>query len=161
HVDLFAPGYFFLTTDTANLLRWLATEAQRAGAHLRWGARFAGAKREAGRFLLAGQELSARYILGADGARSAVARTVAMGVNNRLVTGLEAAFEGLGAADPRFLHCFLNSELAPGYLAWVAPGPIHAQVGLAVGPGRRPDLAAFLAYADPLFGFSRAHRVER
>ncbi len=31
-IDLFAPGYFFLTTDTANVLRWLATEAMRAGA---------------------------------------------------------------------------------------------------------------------------------
>src|SRR6516165_6133618 len=40
HIDLFAPGYFFLTTDTAGLLRWLSDEAERASAKVLWGARF-------------------------------------------------------------------------------------------------------------------------
>src|SRR5215470_1144119 len=31
-VDLQAPGYFFLATDTPAVLRWLAGEAKRAGA---------------------------------------------------------------------------------------------------------------------------------
>ena len=42
HTDLFAPGYFFLTTDTAALLRWLASEAMRAGAHILYRTRFEG-----------------------------------------------------------------------------------------------------------------------
>src|SRR5579864_3937385 len=33
-VDLHAPGYFFHATDTAGLLRWMAGEAERAGATL-------------------------------------------------------------------------------------------------------------------------------
>ena len=41
--DLFAPGYFFLTTDTAALLRWLAQEAERAGANILFNTRFEGA----------------------------------------------------------------------------------------------------------------------
>src|SRR5215470_4146127 len=67
HVDLFSPGSFFLTTDTANLLRWLADEAVRAGARIFWSTRFTGAERIRRRFRLPELCLEARYILGADG----------------------------------------------------------------------------------------------
>jgi flavin-dependent dehydrogenase len=161
HIDLFAPGYFFLTTDTANVLRWLATEAVRAGAKILYRARFEGADREGGVFRFRGLNIAARFILGADGARSAVARAFGLGINRKYLTGLEAEYEGLAGADPHFLHCFLDSRLAPGYLGWVAPGPVVTQAGLAVGPGRRPDLKAFLAATEPIFGFSHANEVER
>lgn len=161
HIDLFAPGYFFLTTDTANVLRWLATEAMRAGAKILYRARFQGADRDGGVFRFRGLNIAACYILGADGARSAVARAFGLGVNRKFLTGVEAEYEGLAGADPRFLHCFLDSRLAPGYLGWVAPGPVVTQAGLAVGPGRRPDLRALLAATEPIFGFSNAQEVER
>lgn len=161
HIDLFSPGSFFLTTDTARLLSWLAQEAERAGARIRYGTRFAGAAREGSAFRIAGQDLVARYILGADGARSAVARHFGLGRNERFLVGVEAELADLDAADPRFLHCFLDSTLAPGYIAWVASGPRVTQVGLAAGSGRRIDFPAFLARAEPLFGFSRARIVER
>lgn len=161
NVDLFAPGYFFLTTDTANVLRWLAAEALRAGAKILYRARFEGAARGDGLFRFHGLNIAARYILGADGARSAVARAFGLGVNRKFLTGVEVEYEGLDGADPRFLHCFLDSRLAPGYLGWVASGPVVTQAGLAVGPGRRPDLKAFLAATEPIFGFSGAREVER
>jgi flavin-dependent dehydrogenase len=161
HVDLFAPGYFFLTTDTANLLRWLAMEAQRAGAHLLWRTRFEGATRERDSFRFTNLNIRARYILGADGARSAVARHFGLGRNSRFLTGVEHEYDSLPDIDPRFLHCFLNSDIAPGYLAWVAPGPTVVQAGLAVGPSRRPDLGRFLNYTDPIFHFGKARLVGR
>jgi digeranylgeranylglycerophospholipid reductase len=160
-MDLFAPGYYFLTTDTANLLRWLASEALRAGATILYRARFEGAEREGGLFRFNGINIAARYILGADGARSSVARAFKLGTNTKFLTGIEVEYEGLANADPRFLHCFLDSRLAPGYIGWVAPGPKVTQAGLAVGPGRRPDLEAFLAATEPIFGFSAARAVER
>ena len=160
-IDLFAPGYFFLTTDTANVLRWLASEAMRAGAKILYRARFEGASREGGVFRFHGLNIAARYILGADGARSAVARAFGLGRNTRFLTGIEVEYEGLSRADPRFLHCFLDSKLAPGYLGWVAPGPSVTQAGLAVGPGRRPDLKRFLAATEPIFGYAEARAVER
>jgi digeranylgeranylglycerophospholipid reductase len=160
-IDLFAPGYFFLTTDTANVLRWLSAEALRAGAKILYRARFEGADRDNGVFRFRGINIAARYILGADGARSAVARAFGLGRNEKFLTGLEIEYEGLIEADPRFLHCFLDSKLAPGYLGWVAPGPTVTQAGLAVGPGRRPDLKAFLAATEPVFGYSKARAVER
>src|SRR5690606_22335211 len=36
--DLFSPGYQFYLTDTPGVLRWLAREAARAGAEIRYGA---------------------------------------------------------------------------------------------------------------------------
>src|SRR5216117_1784058 len=39
-IDLKAPGYYFLTTDTAGLIRWLADEARRAGAEIVSGRKF-------------------------------------------------------------------------------------------------------------------------
>src|SRR6202789_2457530 len=40
-LDLHAPGYFFQATDTAGVLRWMADEAARAGAGLKFGTRVA------------------------------------------------------------------------------------------------------------------------
>ena len=45
HVDLFAPGSFFLTTETGRLLGWLAQEAMRAGAQILWRTAFEGAEK--------------------------------------------------------------------------------------------------------------------
>jgi digeranylgeranylglycerophospholipid reductase len=160
HIDLFSPGVFFLTTDTAQLLRWLASEAERAGVHFRYGVRFSGAARNDHGFRIGEFDLQTRYILGADGSRSAVARHFGLGRNEKFLIGVEAEFEGLDSADPRFLHCFLDRDLAPGYLGWVAPGPRMTQVGLAAAAPRRISLARFLEQHDPMFGFSRARVVE-
>ena len=161
HTDLFAPGYFFLTTDTAAVLRWLASEAVRAGAHILYRTRFEGAERQDGIFRFKGANIAARYILGADGGRSAVAQFFGLGRNTAFLTGLEIEYQGLDAADPRFLHCFVDSILAPGYLAWIAAGPRVTQVGLAVGPGRRPQLKRFLAATNDRFHYASAHAVDR
>jgi digeranylgeranylglycerophospholipid reductase len=100
-------------------------------------------------------------VLGADGARSAVARCFGLGRNQRFLVGVEAEFEALDAVDPRFLHCFVDRNLAPGYLAWVAPGPRVTQVGLAASAGQRTNLSAFLARTEPIFCFKGARVVER
>ncbi|MGE0204536.1 MAG: NAD(P)/FAD-dependent oxidoreductase [Hyphomicrobiaceae bacterium] len=161
HVDLFAPGYFFLTTRTAALLRWLAREAVRAGATVIFGAKFQGAERDGEHFIMGELGIRARYIVGADGGRSQVAKAFGLGRNTRFLTGLEAEYEGLERVDQRFLHCFLDSRLAPGYLAWVAPGPTVTQVGLAVHEHAKADLGAFQARTNGLFGYGEGRVVER
>ncbi len=161
HVDLFAPGSFFLTTETGRLLNWLAQEAMRAGAHILWRTPFMGATRQGGVFVFSSVNISARHILGADGAKSAVARHFGLGRNRRFLAGIEAEFDNLELADTRFLHCFVDSDLAPGYIAWVAPGPSAFHAGLAAGPGRRPHLQAFLRKSEPIFGFSGARLIAR
>ena len=65
------------------------------------------------------------------GARSGVARTFGLGRNRRLLVGLETEYEGVRGVDPDRLHVFLDSQIAPGYIAWVVPGLGVTQVGLA------------------------------
>lgn len=160
-VDLFAPGSYFLTTRTAGLIRWLADEAARAGARVLCGARFDGAGRDGALIRISGQDITTRYLVGADGARSRVASCFGLGRNTRFLTGIEAEYVGLGDVDPRFLHCFLDSALAPGYLGWIAPAPDVMQVGLATNGTVRPDLARFLHKTGTLFDYDRGTVVER
>jgi flavin-dependent dehydrogenase len=160
-IDLRAPGYYFLTTDTAGLIRWLADDARRAGAKIASGRKFETALRQQDGILLPQFNLMARYLVGADGARSTVASIFDLGRNDRFLTGLEFEYADLPGADPELLHCFLDTRLARGYLAWVAPAPGFFQVGLAVNEHAKPDLKAFLARTEPLFGYSRTRVTER
>ncbi|MGE0006309.1 MAG: NAD(P)/FAD-dependent oxidoreductase [Parvibaculaceae bacterium] len=160
-VDLFAPGYYFLTSDTADLLRWLAREAETTGAHVRCSVKLSRAVRQGDMIFLPQLGIRTRYLVGADGARSTVARLFDLGRNSRFLTGLEVEYPELPGADPGYLHCFLDSRLARGYLGWVAPAPGFFQVGLAAVEGARPDLRAFLGHAERLFGFSKVQAKER
>lgn len=161
--DLDAPGYYFLTTDTAAVLRWLGEEAERADAILRVGCRFEGCERaeDGWRIRAGGAGLQARYLLGADGARSAVAKALGLSSNRRFLTGVEREYADPGGLDPDYLHCILDSQLAPGYIAWAAVNPRAAQVGLAVSNRRRPRIAAFAREAEALFGLDPARAEER
>lgn len=141
HVDLSAPGYFFQATDTAGVLRWMAQEAARAGAHLLYGRKFHTAFAHARGVALPDLGLHARYLIGADGARSRVAEVFGLSRNTRFLAGLEVECETLEALDPRFLHCFADSRIAPGYIAWAVPGAGVTQIGVAARRPVKPDLA--------------------
>jgi len=141
-LDLHAPGYFFQTTDTAGVLRWMAGEAERAGAELMYGTRFESAFEYDRGVSLPG--LHARFLIGADGARSRVAECFSLSRNKHFLTGMEIECEELSGFDPRFLHCFADSTIAPGYIAWVAPGLGVTQIGLAATRPSRPDLGGLL-----------------
>jgi flavin-dependent dehydrogenase len=161
HTDLFAPGYYFLTTRTAGLLRWMAREAARAGATLLCGGPFRGAERLGERIRIADLDIETRFLVGADGARSRVAQAFGLGRNSRFLVGIEAEYCGLEGVDPRFLHCFVDTALAPGYIAWAAPGPDTVQIGLATNMGQAPDLEAFRRKTAQLFRYEEARIVER
>ena len=162
-IDLDAPRYYFLTTDTAAILQWLGAEAQRAGAEIRTDCRFQGAERDGDLWRVqAGSEaLSTRYLLGADGARSPTAQALGLSANRRFLAGVERDYADPGRLDPGFLHCFLDSRTAPGYIAWAAVSPKAAQVGLAVSHGRKPKIEAFAREAEALFGLDPADASER
>jgi flavin-dependent dehydrogenase len=160
-IDLFSPGYAFLTTRTAELLRWLAREAVMAGAKLVCGARFIGAERVGGLIRIAGEDIATRFLIGADGARSRVARAFDLDCNRKFLTGVEVELQPSKYLDKRFLHCFADSALAPGYIGWAAPGPDAAQLGLAVSGRRKPDLAGFMEMTRPLFHWDKSTIKER
>jgi len=160
-LDLHAPGYFFQTTDTAGVLRWMAQEAERAGATLIYGAKFEGGLEHDRGVALAELGLHAGFLIGADGARSRVAECFGLGRNRHFLTGMEIECEELDGFDPRFLHCFADSNIAPGYIAWVVPGLGVTQIGVAATKPRRPDLGAFLQRLKSHCDVRRIKAVER
>lgn len=158
-LDLDAAGYYFLATDTPALMRWFAREAARAGAHLRFGRAFRGAQRIDGGWRLEGGE-RVRWLIGADGPRSAVAAHAGLGRNRHFLAGVEAEYRGIAGVDDDRLHCFLDGALARGYIGWVVPG--HGglfQVGLACRRPQRPDLHAFVRKASAVFDFTNARCI--
>ena len=145
-IDLESPGYAFLATDTPALLRWLGGRAESAGAEIRTGVEW-----RPGR--------NSRYLVGADGPRSGVARAFGLGTNRVFLVGVEREYEEVASVDPGRLHVFLDSELAPGYIAWVVPGMGMTQVGLACRLPQRPRLDRFVTKIGSLFDFSKARQV--
>lgn len=154
-LDLSAPGYFFQATDTAGLLRWLAEEAGRAGATLLYGRKFDSAVVHERGIALTDNDLHARFLIGADGARSRVAEIFGLGRNRRFLAGVEIECEPLSGIDPRFLHCFTDSEIAPGYIAWVVPGVGRTQIGIAARRPAKPDLTSLLRRLKPYCDISK------
>ena len=155
HVDLAAPGYYFLATDTPQVMRWLAARAEQAGARIAYRALFKGAKRIQSGFDL-GVFGTARFLVGADGPNSTVAKALGLGVSSKFLFGVEYEYSGVEIAKPDLLHCFVDRRLAPGYIGWVVAGPGGLQLGLAqrLRGRRRPAVEAieeFLKKITPIF----------
>ena len=74
--------------------------------------------------------IKARYIVGADGANSRVARQLQLDTNSEWIVGVEDVLKGVPLNGPPRLHCFLDRELAPGYLAWIANDGEEAHIGV-------------------------------
>lgn len=161
HVHMTAPGYYFLTTDTPNVMRWLAGQLRAHGVDLRLGEPFRDATRcddgwevkDVGR---------TRYLVGADGARSQVARRCGLGQVRQFLYGVEYEFPSAQLADPDALHCFVSKHFAPGYIGWLAQNPTGIQAGLALRHDPRnsrvPDLDAFLLHVGLAGGLPRQLR---
>ncbi|MGI9013321.1 MAG: NAD(P)/FAD-dependent oxidoreductase [Phycisphaerales bacterium] len=163
HVDLERPGYFFLATDMPGLMRWWADQARHAGAMIRTNSPFRSAARLSdGRIQLDTADITCRFLVGADGASSRVARSFGLGCNRRWLSGCEIELRGVSAIDADHLHVFLDSSHAPGYIGWAVPGVDGiTQVGLAATRGRRLDLDGFVAKLGCVFDFSNARVVAR
>jgi flavin-dependent dehydrogenase len=161
HVDITAPGYYFLATDTGSLLDWLAARAELAGARIFTSARFERARVRDGRVELSPSDLTTRFVIGADGPRSAVARAFSLGINRSFLTGVEVELPMEENDSVEMLHCFFDSRLAPGYLGWSVPGVGIQQVGLAVRDGRKVRLDAFLEKVKSVLHIDPRAETER
>ncbi|MGY1622600.1 NAD(P)/FAD-dependent oxidoreductase [Geodermatophilus sp. SYSU D00965] len=154
--------------DMAPLYVAAARTAAEAGVRIVLGTRYAGRCGDAS--LLAGPDgpvrVRARFVVGADGARSRVARDLGLDRNTHLLVGAEEVFAVPGSAEPPTFHCVLDPSLAPGYLAWVVNDGRHAHVGVAGYADRFPDglrraVQRFGASAPGLPGVERPAEVER
>ncbi|MFJ8146302.1 FAD-dependent oxidoreductase [Streptomyces sp. NPDC096048] len=167
-VSLVSARDEFRVGDMAPLYEAAAAVAREAGVRMALGTRYAG--RQGDTYQLLGREartaVRARFVVGADGARSAVARDLALDRNRRLLIGAEEVFELSGSHEPPTFHCVLDPSVAPGYLAWVVNDGRHAHVGVAGYAERFPDglrraMERFAASAPGLADGDRPAAVER
>jgi flavin-dependent dehydrogenase len=161
----------FRVGDMGALYQRLREEAAAAGVEVRIGQRLLAARALRGGVEVALEEsgrtrrLRAGFLVGADGARSPVAGQLGLDRNRAFLIGAEDVLpSALGAGEPPVMHCFIDPELAPGYLAWVVDDGHQAHIGVAGEPARFRPLAALAAFRAGLAGtvaLSRGTRIER
>lgn len=171
-VHLFSPSlkelklesstYIFCATDTGALLDHFAVEAQAAGVQIFFNKGFTsgvenggGAESRAAVIVNDG-EFSCRFLVGADGPTSKVAKAFGLGENRQFLLGAEIEIEYSRHFDPDGFYCFLDQKLAPGYLAWIVPGKPYIQVGLASRLPRSPRIPEFLEHIAPVVDLRNA-----
>jgi flavin-dependent dehydrogenase len=74
-------------------------------------------------------DVPARFVVGADGARSTVAQLLGLDRNREMILGVEEILPPV--SRERILHCFLDPKLAPGYIGWLANDGEEAHLGVA------------------------------
>lgn len=94
-----------------------------------------------------GASITTRFVVGADGARSRVARDLALDLNSRWIAGVEN-IRATQHPDAARFDVWIDPRLAPGYLAWIIDDGEEMHVGVG-GDRRRFDprsaLSAFEA----------------
>ena len=80
------------------------------------------------------QSITTRYLIGADGARSRVARDLKLELNREFIVGVETVLHGAVLDGPPRLLCFLDPKLAPGYIAWIAHDGEETHLGVGGYP---------------------------
>lgn len=160
HTHLTAPDYFFLTTDTPELMRYLSNEAINAGAKILYDTPYEKAETQNGTVIVNGK-YRCDFLIGCDGPRSKVADDFSLGQNTKFLLGAEAEYEGLALDDPNAFYCFLDQKSAFGYLGWVIPSVGVTQVGVATRMPVKPDIDAFTGRMKNIFDFSNTKIVAR
>jgi flavin-dependent dehydrogenase len=154
--------------DMAALHLTAARAATEAGVRIALGTRYVARRPDGVR--LAGPNgpdvVQARFVVGADGARSTVARDLGLDRNEHVIVGAEEVFAVTASEGLPAFHCVLDPSLAPGYLAWVVNDGHQAHVGVAGYASRFPQglrqaLDRFAASAPGLGGVVRPDEVER
>ena len=110
------------------------------------------------------RNVKTRFIVGADGANSRVARDLNLDVNRDWIVGVECVFTNVPLDGPPRLHCFLDPQLSPGYLAWIANDGEETHIGVGGYPLKfdpAEALESFLSSIGGIIDLSRARLVER
>ena len=109
-------------------------------------------------------QVTTRYLVGADGANSRVARNLSLDRNSEWIVGVEHVLINVPLSGPPRLHCFLDPNLAPGYLAWVAHDGEETHVGVGGYAAMFDPLHAldhFRSSLKDIVDLSEAKEVER
>ena len=110
------------------------------------------------------EEITTRYLIGADGARSRVARELKLDQNREWIVGVESVFENAVIDGPPRLLCFLDPDVAPGYIAWIAHDGEETHLGVG-GYSSRFDpvgaLETFRSRVAHIVDLKDAKQIER
>src|SRR5690242_1388879 len=112
---------------------------------------------------LSSGSITTRYLIGADGARSRVARDLKLELNHEWIVGVENIFHGAELAGPPRLLCFLDPKLAPGYIAWIAHDGEETHVGVGGYPALFDPATAlqdFVSRVAGIIGLRKAKQIE-
>jgi flavin-dependent dehydrogenase len=149
-LEVGGKAWRFYMADVTGMLGWMAENAREHGAQVRCGVTFADATREAdGRMRVtyslptqaandleaaagpwARGEIYAQIVIGADGARSSVAKRLNLDQNTYCLAGAEWLVEGV-PLDGETFYLVMDHALAPGYCLWLAPHGDIAALGVA------------------------------
>ena len=108
--------------------------------------------------------IKTRLLIGGDGACSRVAEDLQLDLNRKWIVGVEDVYAGVNINGGPRLFCFLNPELAPGYIAWIACDGEEAHVGVGGYPDRfDPNWALdeFHRRIHDIVDLQNATRIER
>ncbi len=162
-IEVESHAYRFFMADVTGMLRWMAEYAISHGATVCCAAPFVdatpigdGAMRvsygtpQSGDADSKYQTVMARFLVGADGAHSHVARKLGLQQNTAILAGAEWLVEGI-PLDGETFHLIMSHALAPGYALWLAPHGDIAALGVA-GRQREFKPNESLRAAQTLFG---------
>ena len=124
----------YRVADMAGVYEYALRQAEAAGARVLLGVRYAGVSGGLARFEGA-EPVTTRFVVGADGARSRVARDLGLDVNRRFLVGAELVHPIAPDTTTPAFHCVVDPRIAPGYLGWVIDDGRDAHVGVAGYPG--------------------------
>ena len=105
-----------------------------------------------------------RFIVGADGAASRVAEHLNLSRNSEWIVGLEDVYRDTGKSGRPRMHCLLDPELAPGYIAWAVHDGEEMHIGVGGYAARFQPAAALQKWAQIVrtrMGLEPGERIER
>lgn len=165
-----SPHHEFRVGRMDKLYTHLLEQAQNSGAVFSGSTHFVGSHKSSYGSVLhlqtngAAQSVEVRYLVGADGAMSAVAQDLRLESNREFIIGVEDLLTGVPLEGEPCFDVYLNPKLAPGYIAWVVHDGQHVHLGTggyAAQFNASQALADFKQLVSSQFDFSSATLLER
>ncbi|HUP65294.1 MAG TPA: NAD(P)/FAD-dependent oxidoreductase [Thermoanaerobaculia bacterium] len=151
-IELASPRDEFRVGRMAPLYQAMLEQAVAAGAQWRPGTIYAGLEVEGDGVEIHfrdGTNVKSRFLAGADGARSRVARDLGLDLNSQWIAGVESVYPSSSSGHPRF-DCWIDPRIAPGYLAWIVDGGEEIHVGVGGDRARFDPMTALVRFETRL-----------
>jgi flavin-dependent dehydrogenase len=108
--------------------------------------------------------MESRFVVGADGAASRVAEFLDLSRNSEWIVGLEDVYRDTAKSGPPRIHCLLDPELAPGYIAWAVHDGEEMHIGVGGYAARFQPPGALQRWTQIVrtrLGLAPGERIER